>query len=255
MTNLKRIIDKKGVQQRWLAEQVGVTEVSMSRYISGKRIPKAPIAVRMADVLGVDVKELYGWDDEHVVGESEQPETHEKRTETHGVCLDAISRQAAIEVLGVFTQTDVLGHTPKQIVEALPSTQPEQTNSWCINSWCIDCKEYDTESKCCHRYNRVIKQTLDEVYAHAETEAEARFHAQQRWIPCSERLPEKPEQVLIYAWNVHYVLAKYKEIRTWEGIYKMAWVVEDAYNAPHEIKHDVIAWMPLLEPYREGAQE
>ena len=183
---------------------------------------------------------------------SAQPETHEKRTETHGVCLDAISRQAAIEVLGVFTQTDVLGHTPKQIVEALPSTQPEQTNSWCINSWCIDCKEYDTESKCCHRYNRVIKQTLDEVYAHAETEAEARFHAQQRWIPCSERLPEKPEQVLIYAWNVHYVLAKYKEIRTWEGIYKMAWVVEDAYNAPHEIKHDVIAWMPLLEPYREG---
>ena len=61
--------------------------------------------------------------------------------------------------------------------------------------------------------------------------------------------------MLIYAWNVHYVLAKYKEIRTWEGIYKMAWVVEDAYNAPHEIKHDVIAWMPLLEPYREGAQE
>ena len=38
---------------------------------------------------------------------------------------DLISRQAAIEVLGVFTQTDVLGHTPKQIVEALPSAQPE----------------------------------------------------------------------------------------------------------------------------------
>ena len=74
MTNLKRIIDEKGVQQRWLAEQVGVTEVSMSRYVSGERIPKAPLAIRMADVLGVDVKELYGWDDEHVVGESEQPQ-------------------------------------------------------------------------------------------------------------------------------------------------------------------------------------
>lgn len=64
MTNLKRIIDEKGVQQRWLAEQVGVTEVSMSRYVSGDRIPKAPMAIRMADALGVDVKELYGWDDE-----------------------------------------------------------------------------------------------------------------------------------------------------------------------------------------------
>ena len=72
-----------------------------------------------------------------------------------------------------------------------------------------------------------------------------------KWIPCSERLPEKPEQVLIYAWNVHYVLAKYRELRTWEGIYKMAWVMEDAYNAPHEIKHDVIAWMPLPEPYKD----
>ena len=26
-----------------------------------------------------------------------QPETHEKRTETHGVCLDVIDRQAAID--------------------------------------------------------------------------------------------------------------------------------------------------------------
>ena len=76
MTNLKRIIDEKGVQQRWLAEQVGVTEVSMSRYVNGERIPKAPMAIMMADALGVDVKDLYGLDDEHVVGEPEQPETH-----------------------------------------------------------------------------------------------------------------------------------------------------------------------------------
>lgn len=132
-----------------------------------------------------------------------------------------------------------------------PSAQPEQTNSWYINSWCIDCKEYDTENKCCPRYNRVIKQTLDDAYRHGETEAESRFHAQQRWIPCSERLPEEEEQVLIYAWNVHYVLAKYREIRTCDGVYKMAWVTEDAYSTPREIKHEVICWMPLPEPYAE----
>ena len=73
----------------------------------------------------------------------------------------------------------------------------------------------------------------------------------QKWIPCSERLPDKPEQVLIYAWNVHYVLAKYKEIRTCDGVYKMAWVTEDAYSIPREIKHEVICWRHLPEPYRE----
>lgn len=101
MTDLKRIIEEKGVSQRRLAKQVGVTEVSMSRYVSGERTPKAPMAIRIADVLGVDVKDLYGWDDEHVVGEQEQPETHEKRTETHA--CDCIERQA-VEHLDRFTK-------------------------------------------------------------------------------------------------------------------------------------------------------
>ena len=149
---------------------------------------------------------------------SAQPETHEERTETHGVCLDAISRQAAIEAfdnLEWFHQNankDMVSGANSaehqawykaedvyRVLEQLPSAQPEHTNSWCINSWCIDCKEYDQERHCCPRYNRVIKQTLDEVYAHAETEAESRFHAQQRWIPCSERLPEPRMAVLGYA--------------------------------------------------------
>jgi transcriptional regulator with XRE-family HTH domain len=141
MTNLKRIIDEKGVQQRWLAEQVGVTEVSMSRYVNGERIPKAPMAIRMADVLGVDVKELYGWDDKHVVGEPEQPETHDKRTETHA--RDCIERQAAIDVLEERLQAN--GYSNVALVSEfnrsigylmrLPSAQPEIIR-------CNDCKHW-----------------------------------------------------------------------------------------------------------------
>ena len=79
---------------------------------------------------------------------------------------DLISRQAAIR--WVKTECNPYGkptldfESGKMVIEHLkqmPSAQPEQTNSWCINSWCIDCKEYDTENKCCPRYNRVIKQT------------------------------------------------------------------------------------------------
>ena len=43
---------------------------------------------------------------------------------------DLISRADAISVLDNFTQTDTLGHTPRQIVEALPSAQSERT---CVN--------------------------------------------------------------------------------------------------------------------------
>ena len=109
---------------------------------------------------------------------SAQPETHDKRTETH--TCDLISRQAAIAEIARwigYIDEDMIGRI-KIGLKKLPSAQPEYTNSWYINSWCIDCKEYDTEKHSCPRFNRVIKQTLDEVYAHAETEAEARFHAE-----------------------------------------------------------------------------
>ena len=43
---------------------------------------------------------------------------------------DLISRADAISVLDNFTQTDTLGHTPRQIVEALPSAQPTIEQDW-----------------------------------------------------------------------------------------------------------------------------
>ena len=125
----------------------------------------------------------------------------EERTETH--TCDLISRQDAIgavkeerfpidsdyaeEFMAALDKVEWI------LKEWLPSAQPEHTNSCYTNSWCIDCKEYDTENKCCPRYNRVIKQTLDDAYRHGETEAEARFHAEiiacgdcKHWI-CHDR--------------------------------------------------------------------
>ena len=32
-----------------------------------------------------------------------------------------------------------------------------------VFEWCHDCKEYDQEKHCCHRWSKVIKQTIDEV--------------------------------------------------------------------------------------------
>lgn len=57
---LKSIIDAQNVSQKELAELIGVTEVTMSRYVNGQRMPKAPILVKLAKELGVTVDWLMG---------------------------------------------------------------------------------------------------------------------------------------------------------------------------------------------------
>ena len=69
------------------------------------------------------------------------------------------------------------------------------------------------------------------------------------WIPCSERLPENGEQVLVYARSVHYALAKYDKMREADGTYKKQWVTFDAWKPFYTIK-EVIAWMPLPEQWK-----
>lgn len=57
-SNIKKAILHSGMTQREVAEKVGVTEVSMSRYVLGTRIPKAPTLARIASVLGCTPNEL-----------------------------------------------------------------------------------------------------------------------------------------------------------------------------------------------------
>ena len=76
---------------------------------------------------------------------------------------------------------------------------------------------------------------------------------EQRWIPVSERLPEDGRPVLIYAWNVHHVIARYDTFRTDDG-YKKTWVTADAWNGNTEIGQEVMAWMPLPEPFKAAME-
>ena len=62
MTNIgKKIADhlsRQGLSQRELAQRVGVSEVAMSRYINGIRIPKATILDSIAKALHTSMEEL-----------------------------------------------------------------------------------------------------------------------------------------------------------------------------------------------------
>lgn len=76
---------------------------------------------------------------------------------------------------------------------------------------------------------------------------------EQRWIPCSERLPELDEDG--YSQKVLACFGNYSgcdilEYRETEGIGK--WYIGDMDDSPEDIGVMVLAWMPLPEPYKEG---
>ena len=54
------LLREQGKTQRALAEQVGTTEASISRYIKGNRVPKGPVIVNIAKALHTTTDYLLG---------------------------------------------------------------------------------------------------------------------------------------------------------------------------------------------------
>lgn len=61
---IAELLKKNGLTQRELADLVGVTEVSMSRYISGDRVPKGPVIANIATALHTTTDYLLGTEEE-----------------------------------------------------------------------------------------------------------------------------------------------------------------------------------------------
>lgn len=59
MNRLKEILELKGMTQKELADKADVTEVSISRYVNGSRIPNAQLAGKIAQILDSSVEELF----------------------------------------------------------------------------------------------------------------------------------------------------------------------------------------------------
>ena len=78
----------------------------------------------------------------------------------------------------------------------------------------------------------------------------------QRWIPCSERLPETDEDgysdklLVCFSNFTGHEICEYRII---DGIGK--WYIGDSDECPDDIEVKVIAWMPLPEPYKENTNE
>ena len=61
---LKELLEKNNMSQRELAEKIGITEVTISRYISAQRVPKATEILKIADALNCSCDYLLGFQNE-----------------------------------------------------------------------------------------------------------------------------------------------------------------------------------------------
>ena len=56
---ISEYLQKRQLTQRELADAIGSTEVSISRYVNGERIPKATTCIQIAKALDCKVEDLY----------------------------------------------------------------------------------------------------------------------------------------------------------------------------------------------------
>ena len=84
-------------------------------------------------------------------------------------------------------------------------------------------------------------QVINEEYTKMAKEL-AEFRKQNQWIPVSERLPENGEEVLITNGKYVTIDERYFLENTEDG---------EAYTWDINGWDDVVAWMPLPEPYKE----
>jgi len=58
MNKIKEVLDKKGIKQTWLAEQLGKSYNMVNGYVQNRQQPRLEVLNDIAKILDVDVVEL-----------------------------------------------------------------------------------------------------------------------------------------------------------------------------------------------------
>ena len=131
-------------------------------------------------------------------------------------------------------------HEIIDVVEDQPTIEPEPH----YDEWCTDCKEYDHERHCCPRWNKVIKQTVEDLKG-----------ADRKWIPCVDGNEPKANAECWISTNAKYVRRAIYAPRANDQ--PNGFIVTVGSFGFYEYGKSAKAWMPYTqepEPYKEGEQ-
>ena len=58
MNRIKEVLEEKGIKQKWLAEKLGKSYNMVNSYIQNRQQPRLEVLFEIAEILGVEAKEL-----------------------------------------------------------------------------------------------------------------------------------------------------------------------------------------------------
>ena len=149
---------------------------------------------------------------------------------------DLISRQAAIDLADAMWEAthDKNIHELWSKLKDLPPAQPD------LDEWCTDCKEYDQEKHCCPRWNRVIRETAEEIRKNTEL----------RWIPVEIEPPKERRSYWVCTDTGYQCECRWTNNRFgMSELDEWGWSI---FDIPQYTK--VVAYMPLPTAYERSEE-
>lgn len=58
MNKIGELLKLKGLKQKWLAEQLGMSTVMISLYVQNKRQPSLKTVIKLSKILNVEIEQL-----------------------------------------------------------------------------------------------------------------------------------------------------------------------------------------------------
>lgn len=156
--------------------------------------------------------------------------------------------EKAWQPLGTFNE-----HSPLVIKVSDVEKIVKQAAAECSECYkeCKECEAYDKEKHFCPKFCHVIQETVKEI----------KENNNNGWIPCSERLPEEPEEAPTEEATIEELILDGK-IKEYNVTIEGANISTTLYYAGNGYWYDeviedyfpVIAWQPLPELYEQKGE-